>query len=144
MIARTVKAGVLLAVISCSATSVVAHHSFGAEYDVQRPLSLTGVVAKVEWTNPHSHIYLDVADRQGGVVNWKLEGYPITVLARNGWRRNVTLKPGDRVTVTGWGARDGGAWGHSREVMLPSGEKLFFGPPAGTGDGGATPAVEVR
>jgi hypothetical protein len=54
------------------------------------------------------------------------------------------MKVGDTLTVTGWRARDGGSWGHSREITLPSGEKMMFGPPAGTGDGGSTPAVDVR
>lgn len=144
MVRRSLRTGVLMAAISCAAAPLTAHHSFGAEYDAQRPVTLTGVVTKVEWTNPHCHIYMDVADDRGGVVNWKLEGYGITVLARNGWKRNSTIKPGDRVTVTGWGARDGGPWAQSREVTLPNGEKIFFGPPAGTGDGGSTPAVEVR
>jgi hypothetical protein len=121
-----------------------AHHSFGAEYDVNQPITLTGVLTKVEWTNPHTHIYLDVKDDKGAVVNWQLEGYPPVALHRIGWKRDVTMKVGDTVTVSGWRARDGGAWGHSREITLPNGEKMMFGPPSGTGDGGATPAVDVR
>lgn len=131
-------AGVMVAPVTS------AHHSFGAEYDVNRPMTLTGVVTKIEWTNPHSHIYLDVKDDAGKVVNWQLEGYPPTALHRIGWRREVTMKVGDTVTVSGWRARDGGDWGHSREITLSSGEKMMFGPPAGTGDGGATPAVDVQ
>ena len=95
-------------------------------------------------TNPHTHIYLDVKDEQGKVVNWQLEGYPPVALHRIGWRQNVTMKVGDTITVSGWRARDGGSWGHSREITLPSGEKMMFGPPAGTGDGGGNPAVDVR
>ncbi|HSC13775.1 MAG TPA: DUF6152 family protein [Gammaproteobacteria bacterium] len=132
---------VLLAAV---ARPIAAHHSFGAEYDVRQPITLTGVLTKVEWTNPHTHIYLDVKDEQGKVVNWQLEGYPPVALHRIGWRQNVTMKVGDTLTVTGWRARDGGSWGHSREITLPSGEKMMFGPPAGTGDGGSTPAVDVR
>jgi hypothetical protein len=120
-----------------------AHHSFGAEYDVNKPITLTGVITKVEWTNPHSHFYLDVTDAQGKVVNWKFEGYNPAVLFRIGWKKDTTLKIGDKITVFGWQARDGGNWAHSREITLPNGKKLFFGPPAGTGDGGNTPAVEV-
>jgi hypothetical protein len=121
-----------------------AHHSFGAEYDVNRPVTLTGVLTKIEWTNPHSHFYIDVKDEKGNVVNWQFEGYPPSVLTRTGWRKDVTMKPGDTITVFGWRARDGGNWAHSREITLSGGKKLFFGPPAGTGDGGAQPAVEVR
>lgn len=119
-----------------------AHHSFGAEYDANKPVTLTGVITKVEWTNPHSHFYLDVTTA-GKTVNWKFEGYPPSVLYRTGWKRLVTLKEGDQITVFGWQARDGTAWAHSREVTFADGKKLFFGPPAGTGDGGALPAVDV-
>ena len=124
--------------------TVLAHHSFGAEYDANQPITLTGTVTKVEWTNPHSHFYLDVKDAKGAVANWKFEGYGPGVLFRNGWKRDVSIKPGDMVSVTGWRARDGTNWAHSREVTLASGQKLLFGPPAGTGDGGAAPAVEAK
>jgi hypothetical protein len=120
------------------------HHSFGAEYDINQPITLTGTLTGVEWTNPHTHFYLDVKDGQGKVVNWKFEGYNPSVLVRNGWRKDVTMKVGDVITVFGWRARDGGSWAHSREITLPGGKKMFFGPPAGTGDGGNLPAVEVK
>jgi len=129
--------------LSVFAGSLMAHHSFGAEYDASKPITLTGVLTKIEWTNPHSFIYIDVTEK-GAVTNWKLEGYPPNVLYRNGWKKDVTMKPGDRITVTGWRARDGANVAHSREITLSSGAKMIFGPPAGTGDGGATPAVEVR
>jgi hypothetical protein len=141
---RTSLTSLLLATGAIVAQPTSAHHSFGAEYDVNRPLTLTGVLTKIEWTNPHTHIYLDVKDDRGKVANWQLEGYPLTALYRLGWKRDVTMKVGDVITVSGWGARDGGPWGHSREITLPSGEKMMFGPPAGTGDGGNTPAVDVR
>jgi hypothetical protein len=135
---------VLLAIGALVASPTSAHHSFGAEYDVNRPITLTGVLTKIEWTNPHTHIYLDVKDDRGTVVSWQLEGYPPTALHRMGWRRDVTMKVGDTITVSGWRARDGGSWGHSREITLGSGEKMMFGPPAGTGDGGNNPAVDVQ
>lgn len=127
-----------------AALPLAAHHSFGAEYDADKPVSLTGVITKIEWTNPHSHFYIDVKDAKGAVANWKFEGYPPTVLYRNGWRRDVTMKPGDTITVFGWRARDGTNWGHSREITLSDGRKMMFGPPAGTGDGGNTPSVEAK
>lgn len=136
-------AGLLVVLGVAFARPGIAHHSFGAEYDANQPITLTGVLTKVEWTNPHTHIYLDVKDDRGGVVNWQLEGYPPVALHRLGWKRDVTMRLGDTLTVTGWRARDGGTWGHSREITLPSGQKLMFGPPAGTGDGGSTPAVDV-
>jgi uncharacterized protein DUF6152 len=77
-------------------------------------------------------------------VNWKFEGYNPAVLYRVGWTKDSMLKAGDKITVFGWQARDGGNWAHSREITLQGGKKMFFGPPAGTGEGGNTPAVEVK
>jgi len=134
----------LLFTMLLAAIPLLAHHSFGAEYDANKPITVTGVVTKVEWTNPHSYFYLDVKDDQGNVASWKFEGYPPGVLYRTGWKRQVTIKPGDTIKVFGWQARDGTHWGHSREVTFVDGKKLYFGPPAGTGDGGATPAVEIQ
>ncbi|HUI76268.1 MAG TPA: DUF6152 family protein [Bryobacteraceae bacterium] len=137
-------AWVLASIIGCAGIPLRAHHSFGAEYDASKPITLTGVVTKVEWTNPHSFIYVDVKDDKGNTANWKLEGYPPGVLYRTGWKKDASMKVGDTITVTGWRARDGTNWAHSREVTLPDGKKLFFGPPPGTGDGGNTPAVDVK
>jgi hypothetical protein len=138
------RACALLALTATAPRPASAHHSFGAEYDVNQPFTLTGVLTKAEYTNPHSHIFIDVKGDDGKVVNWQLEGYPPVALHRIGWKQNVTMKIGDTITVTGWRARDGGNWGHSREITLPGGDKLMFGPPAGTGDGGSSPAVDVR
>lgn len=113
-----------------------AHHSFGVEYDANKPVSLTGVVTQIEWTNPHCFIYIDVKDKDGKVTNWKMEGFPPSVLSRTGWHRDQTVKIGDTITMTGWQSRVGGPWGHSREVTLADGRKFYFGPPPGTGDGG--------
>ena len=134
----------LALVFAAFATPLAAHHSFGAEYDVNQPITLTGVLTKVEWTNPHSFFYMDVTDKDGKVANWKFEGYGPGVLYRLGWKKDVTMKPGDRITVFAWRARDGSNWAHSREITLADGKKLMFGPPAGTGDGGNAPAVEVH
>ena len=130
-----------LAIALLAAAPVWAHHSFGAEYDANKPITLTGVVTKVEWTNPHSYFYMDVTDKDGKVMNWKFEGFPPNVLYRTGWKRDVTLKPGETITVNGWLARDKPAWAHSREVTFQDGKKLYFGPPAGTGDGGNVPPI---
>jgi len=138
------RAATLAVGLAALATILLAHHSFGAEYDSTKPVTLTGVITKVEWTNPHSYFFLDVKDAKGNVANWKLEGYPPSVLSRTGWKKDVTMKTGDTVTVFGWHARDGTNWAHSREVTFADGKKLFFGPPAGTGDGGNSPAVDVK
>ena len=134
-----VMGGVLLA-----ALPALAHHSFGAEYDANQPITLSGVITKIQWSNPHSYFFLDVKDAKGNVANWKFEGYPPNVLYRTGWKRDVTMKAGDTITEFGWRARDGTNWAHSREVTFADGKKLFFGPPAGTGDGGNAPAVEEK
>lgn len=127
-----------LAVMFCvAAAPVVAHHSFGVAFDAEKTVTLTGTITKIEWTNPHTHLYADVKDDAGRVVSWKFEGYPPPVLSRTGWKRDVTVKVGDTITMFGYRARDGSAFAHLREVTLADGKRLFFGPPPGTGEGGA-------
>jgi hypothetical protein len=133
----------MVAFVLASAIPTQAHHSFGAEYDGNKPVTLKGVVTKIEWTNPHSHFSLDVRDEKGRTVTWQLSGYTVNALYRTGWRRDVTMKVGDTVSVFGWRARDGSNSAHAREVTFADGKKLFYGPPAGTGEGGGAPAVKV-
>ena len=77
-------AGLLCGALLLAAMPAVAHHSFGAEFDDDKPITITGVVTKIEWSNPHSHFYLDVKDDKGNLVNWRLDGYPPVVLVRTG------------------------------------------------------------
>jgi uncharacterized protein DUF6152 len=133
------RAVIVLALLSSAAT-VSAHHSFGVAFDSTKTVTLSGVITKIEWTNPHTHVYVDVKDAGGKVVNWKLEGYPPNVLERTGWKKDVTIKVGDTLKFFGWPARDGSPYAHLREATLADGKRLFFGPPAGTGEGPA----EVR
>jgi hypothetical protein len=114
--------GVLLA----SGLQVFAHHSGAAEFDVNSHIELTGVVTKVEWTNPHAHFYMDVKDTSGKVVNWNLELARPNVLVRNGWSRH-SLKEGDQVKVVGLRAKDSSTVGHANAVTFPDGRQLFFG-----------------
>jgi hypothetical protein len=116
---------------------IEAHHSFGAEYDAEKPITLKGAITKIEWANPHCHIYLDSKEANGTVKNWKIEGYPPNVLARTGFKKDVTLKVGDTVTIFAWLARNGMALAHGREITFTDGKKLYYGPPAGTGEGTA-------
>jgi len=103
---------------------VMAHHSFAAEYDSKRQVTIKGIVTKVDWMNPHVYFYLDVQDEKGNVVNWALEMGPPGLLSRSGWTRN-TMKVGDEVTVEGTMAKDGSNQANARSVtMTNTGKKL--------------------
>jgi hypothetical protein len=103
-----------------------AHHSFAAEFDANSPIELTGTVTKVEWANPHTFFYIDVADSGGKVANWALELGSPNGLMRRGWTRN-SMQVGDVVTIAGWRAKDGSYKGNARSVTLSTGKKLFAG-----------------
>jgi hypothetical protein len=127
------KALIAVGFVGLAAAAASAHHSFAAQYDVNRPLTLSGAVVRVEWTNPHIHFHVDVKDAGGKVTQWRFEGYPPNMLVRQGWKRDVTLKPGDMVTVFAWQARAEPNLAMAREVTFPDGRKMTSGPPAGTG-----------
>jgi len=120
------KAAALLVVslLAGLAVSAGAHHTFIAQYDPDQPVSLTGIVTKVEWTNPHARFYLDVTDDVGEVTNWNLELASPNVLRRYGWT-GKSLQPGDRVTVDGTLARDGSKMANALSITLPDGRKVF-------------------
>ena len=118
---------VLAAALGALVIPVLAHHSFGSEYDEKKPLKFENVtVTKLEWTNPHARFYVDVKDANGKVTNWNFELASPNVLKRNGWTKN-TLKEGDKVTVMGSAAKDGATLGHAHTVIGADGKRLFAG-----------------
>jgi hypothetical protein len=114
------------AVVLAASAPVVAHHSFGAEFDSDQPFEFSGVVTKIEWLNPHVYFYMDVTGESGEVTNWAMEMGSPNGLMRRGWTRN-TLRIGDVVSTEGSKARDGSAKGNARTVVLDSGRQLFAG-----------------
>jgi len=105
---------------------VLAHHSFSAEFDSTKPVTLKGSITKVEWLNPHIWLYLDVKDDAGKAVHWQCEGGAPNSLTRNGWTKNA-LKEGDAVTITGTLAKDKSSTCNASSVTLPDGRRVFAG-----------------
>jgi len=120
---------ILALFVLAASVPMEAHHSFAAEYDTAKPITLSGVVTRIDWSNPHVYIYLAVKGDDGQVVNWALEGHPPNTLRRTGWHQG-SLKENDAISVTGWRSKDGSNRIAGREVTLPDGNKLFLGPPA--------------
>ena len=107
------------------AAQASAHHSFSAEFDASLPISLTGLVTKIEWSNPHVWFFIDVTDENGAVINWGWEMGSPNGLMRQGWTRN-SMAIGDIVSVDGSGAKDGGNRANARVVLLTAtGDRLF-------------------
>ena len=106
------------------ALPAVAHHSFAAQYDAAKPVTLTGTVTKVEWTNPHARFYINVKNDDGSVTNWNLELASPNYLRRAGWS-STSLKQGDEVTVEGSLARSGANMANAASVTLANGERVF-------------------
>ena len=118
--------GVLACGLAGAALPVLAHHSFAAEYDAAKPVTLKGSVTKVEWMNPHARFYIDVKDDAGAVTNWEFELGSPNGLMRQGWTRN-SLKEGDVVEVNGSRAKDGSNLVNANNVAFENGKRVLSG-----------------
>lgn len=118
-------------VVLAASAPLVAHHSFAAEFDGSKPVTLKGTVTKMDWINPHAWLHMDVKGPDGKVVSWMVEGGAPNALLRRGWNRN-SVPPGTAVIVGGFRAKDGSNRANGSEVTLPDGKKLFIGS-SGTG-----------
>ena len=118
--------GLTVALFLALVQPAAAHHSFSAEFDSKKPVTLEGKVVKMEWVNPHSWLHIDVAQPDGKVVRWMIEGGSPSVLARLGWNRD-SLPAGTKVKVTGFQAKDGSFRANSRSLEFPDGRTISLG-----------------
>lgn len=124
------KLGMLVAGVGVCALAipVAAHHSWTVEYDANKPVTVKGMVTKVEWTNPHTHIYVDAADDKGGVTSWNFEMSSTLALERGGWSRR-TLPVGAQVTIGGFAGRAVTLRAIASTITTSDGKSLFVATP---------------
>jgi hypothetical protein len=120
---------------------VVAHHSFAAEYDSNKPVELQGTLTELEWVNPHAWIHMEVKDASGAVSKWSCELGSPNILMRNGWRRD-SIKPGDAIIVNGSAAKDGSKMANARTVKFADGRRVFNA--GSSGDPGTTGGPQAK
>lgn len=135
---RSTKLTILVccAALACAAAGVQAHHAFSTEFDVNRPLSFTGKVTKVELINPHSWIHIEVVDDSGTAATWMIEGGSPNALVRRGVTK-ASIPIGSELLVNGYQARDGSHRAVGRDITFADGRPLFFGGSAAPGQGAA-------
>ena len=133
---------IVAAVAMTAGARTLAHHSFAAEFDGSKPIRLTGALAKIEWTNPHSYFWVDVKDEAGTSVTWGCEAGSPGALSRRGFKRG-DLKLGDTIVVDGYRAKDGSHLVDARRVTLPDG-RIVSGASAGDGGPGEETQVPAR
>ena len=124
-------AGLIIPVVLWTAPTL-AHHSFAAQYDVTKPVEMKGTVTKVEWTNPHARLYIDVKNVKGETINWNFEIASPNILVRNGWKQN-TVNVGDWITVSGYLARKGERMAIAGAVTDANGKAIFASTPTDPG-----------
>jgi hypothetical protein len=122
LIGIVASAGLLMAVV----LPVSAHHSFSAEFDQKKQVTLEGTVVMMEWVNPHSWLHIDVRKPDGSVERWKIEGGSPSVLFRKGWNRD-SLPTGTKIKVVGFQAKDGALRASSRDIQFPDGRRMDLG-----------------
>jgi len=123
-----IRSAIAWLLVSATAGTAYAHHSFAAQFDRDRPVTLMGTVTEMKWSNPHAWIYIDVEDADGNVVNWALETRAANNLIRLGWRRE-DLPVGSTLAVDGWQARNGTPTASVKTVTFADGRSLFVGSP---------------
>ena len=125
-------------VLIIAAGQAAAHHSFAAQFDRAKPVTLTGPVNRFDWINPHARFFIDAKDATGKVMSWEIELSATALLVRRGWSKN-SLPIGESVTVSGSAAKNGSNVANATSVVLSNGKRIFAGSSGGDGDGAPAP-----